>query len=172
MMLTKLIYPKSTQASNLGSNSLQEGEDDAYMGDYIQDGENEVATLALEDPMTRGLKIMQEEMHQKLVMLKGQEVMIVDPSIHHEWICFGIKINVQEIDLWLLEEIESPRAPLLLQVEIPKRESLLSIEDTCAPQHHVGDLGRIQGVLCGMDEANPNSCVVLSKLLVGSTEEN
>ncbi|RDY06410.1 hypothetical protein CR513_09604, partial [Mucuna pruriens] len=64
----------STQAP-WRSNSLQEGEDDAYIGNHFHDSENEIVVPALEGPMTRGrLKRIQEEVHQKLVILKGQEV--------------------------------------------------------------------------------------------------
>ncbi|RDY03033.1 hypothetical protein CR513_13438, partial [Mucuna pruriens] len=46
-------------------NSLQEGEDDAYMGNHIQDGENDVAAPTLEGPMTRGrLERIQEKCTQ------------------------------------------------------------------------------------------------------------
>ncbi|RDY13206.1 hypothetical protein CR513_01907, partial [Mucuna pruriens] len=46
-----------TQAQNLRSNSLQEGEDDAYMGCHTQgtqEGKNKVAIHAIEGPITRG----------------------------------------------------------------------------------------------------------------------
>ncbi|RDX62523.1 hypothetical protein CR513_59132, partial [Mucuna pruriens] len=57
----------STQAPNLRSNSIQEGEDNAYAGGHIQEGENEIATHVLEGPMTRGrLKRIQEEVYQEL----------------------------------------------------------------------------------------------------------
>ncbi|RDY12017.1 hypothetical protein CR513_03252, partial [Mucuna pruriens] len=47
---------------------------DAYMGSHSQEGENEVVSPSLEGPMTRGsLKRIQGEVHQKLLMLKGQE---------------------------------------------------------------------------------------------------
>ncbi|RDX85277.1 hypothetical protein CR513_33551, partial [Mucuna pruriens] len=66
-----------TKVPNLRSNFLQEEEDDAYMGGHTrrtQEGKDEVATPALKGPMTRGrLKRIQEEVGQKLVMLKGQE---------------------------------------------------------------------------------------------------
>ncbi|RDY03322.1 hypothetical protein CR513_13103, partial [Mucuna pruriens] len=65
IMLIKFIWPKNlgealpliTQAPNLRSNSLQEGEDDAYMGGHtqgIQEGKNKVATHAIEGPITKG----------------------------------------------------------------------------------------------------------------------
>ncbi|RDX82398.1 hypothetical protein CR513_36823, partial [Mucuna pruriens] len=86
----KLICPKSlvegevlhpcvvgTKVANLRSNSLKEEEDDAYVGGHTQgtqEGKDEAATPALKSPMTRGkLKRIQEEVEQKLVMLKGQE---------------------------------------------------------------------------------------------------
>ncbi|RDX97462.1 Retrovirus-related Pol polyprotein from transposon 17.6, partial [Mucuna pruriens] len=72
-----LIYPKSTQAPNLRSNSLQERDEDTYMGGHtqgIQKGKDEVDTPTLKDPMTRGrLKMIQEEVEQRFSMLKGQE---------------------------------------------------------------------------------------------------
>ncbi|RDX85652.1 hypothetical protein CR513_33133, partial [Mucuna pruriens] len=66
-----------TQALNLSSNSLQEGEDDAYIGDHTQgpqEGVNEEAIHALEDLMTRRrLKRIQEEVQHELATLKGKE---------------------------------------------------------------------------------------------------
>ncbi|RDX76401.1 hypothetical protein CR513_43604, partial [Mucuna pruriens] len=68
-----LEFGGSTQAPNLRSNSLQEGKDDVYMGDHIQGGKKEVAALTFEGLMTRGrLKRIQEEVYQKLDMLKGE----------------------------------------------------------------------------------------------------
>ncbi|RDX91319.1 hypothetical protein CR513_26719, partial [Mucuna pruriens] len=47
----------STQCPNLRSNSLQKGEDEAYMGDHTQGYQrdvNEEANATLKGPMTRG----------------------------------------------------------------------------------------------------------------------
>ncbi|RDX94939.1 hypothetical protein CR513_22615, partial [Mucuna pruriens] len=70
-----------TQALNLKSNFLQEGEDDTYIGSHSQEDEVKEATRTHEGPMTRGrLKRIQEEVHQKLTMLKGHEEALCTPN--------------------------------------------------------------------------------------------
>ncbi|RDX65552.1 hypothetical protein CR513_55782, partial [Mucuna pruriens] len=73
--------------------------DDAYMGGHTQgtqEGEDEVATLALEGPMTRGrFKRIQEEVYQELVMLKGQEkaldgLILYNFSQLPRWLCLRL----------------------------------------------------------------------------------
>ncbi|RDY04988.1 hypothetical protein CR513_11218, partial [Mucuna pruriens] len=71
------VIDLSTQAPNLRSNSLQEGEDDAYIGGHTQgtqESKNKVANPTLEGPMTMGrLKRNQEEVQHELATFKGQE---------------------------------------------------------------------------------------------------
>ncbi|RDX98153.1 hypothetical protein CR513_18962, partial [Mucuna pruriens] len=79
-----------TQAPNLRSNSLQKREDDTYTGGHIQKGENEIATLTLEGPMTRDrLKRTQEEVNQELAMLKSQEKALSTPILYNFSNCQG-----------------------------------------------------------------------------------
>ncbi|RDY11897.1 hypothetical protein CR513_03376, partial [Mucuna pruriens] len=70
-----LAFDYGTQAPNLSSNLLQEGEDGAYQGGHGQGGQenlNGKSTPALEGPMSRGrLKRIQEEVQHKLAHLKA-----------------------------------------------------------------------------------------------------
>ncbi|RDX79547.1 hypothetical protein CR513_40011, partial [Mucuna pruriens] len=60
----------SIQAPNLRLNYLQEGEDDMN----THGGFKSMDSTILEGPMTRGrLRKLQEEVHQEMGLLKGQE---------------------------------------------------------------------------------------------------
>ncbi|RDX61338.1 hypothetical protein CR513_60445, partial [Mucuna pruriens] len=70
----KVEMPQEYQSTKFEVKFPSKREDNTFMGDHTQEGKKEIATLELEGHMTRGrLKRIQEEVHQELAMLRGQE---------------------------------------------------------------------------------------------------